>query len=692
MEYVKSFDLFGTDVSQIPCTNGKGKPTDNTAGAVGCLYMDTDTGAVYKCTSAVDGVQTWMLIAVGVETEEGGVVFNDCGNNEAGKFAAAFGSETKAIGKASFAGGSKIDRSGAPSNPADSDWRYSEAVGEASKALGMGAVAYARASNSLGYRTQTGFPQNMEAIINRPEAVVYDGEIPIDFYNPASTLRAGFDEEDFLCLSADAGQESYVEYNVSQSGTFRFLVDVEKGDYVDISIYDPETGDDFAKFVCTPPHRTIEFYIPPKIKKFSIRAYNDESAYRCYLYKPEEEPFYYPGDNVGQGSAAFGSDTTALENNSFATGYKAIAMGSGSFASGKATIAKGDYSHTEGISTIEDFTDIDSGDPIENWEEIPHLGAYGEGSHAEGYNTLAVGAHSHAEGRTTKATGTRAHAEGLSTTASGANTHAEGNETIASGSSSHAEGGNTEAKGKWSHAEGRYTIATADASHVQGKFNKEDTASTYAHIVGGGSSNTKRSNIHTLDWKGNAWLQGTMTTNGADYAEFFEWSDGNPNNEDRVGYLVSLDGDKIKLASQGDDVLGIISGTAAVLGDNSGDVWKKKYLTDDFGRIIYDMVEEFDIDVDPDTNEEVKISVGFYPHPRINPDFDSSAIYVPREERQEWDKVGMLGKLYVRDDGSCVVGGYGCVGENGVLTYSQERSNIRIMKRISENIVLVLMR
>ena len=59
MEYVESFDLFGTDVSQIPCIVRKGKPTTETAGAVGCQYMDEDTGEMYKCIKAADGVYTW---------------------------------------------------------------------------------------------------------------------------------------------------------------------------------------------------------------------------------------------------------------------------------------------------------------------------------------------------------------------------------------------------------------------------------------------------------------------------------------------------------------------------------------------------------------------------------------------------------------------------------------------------------
>ena len=59
MDFVKSFDFFGIPATQIPSIPGSGVPTEETEGAVGCLYMNTDTGTLYKCVAAVDGVYTW---------------------------------------------------------------------------------------------------------------------------------------------------------------------------------------------------------------------------------------------------------------------------------------------------------------------------------------------------------------------------------------------------------------------------------------------------------------------------------------------------------------------------------------------------------------------------------------------------------------------------------------------------------
>lgn len=59
MNYVKSLNLFGIEAKEVPSITGSGAPTNTTEGAVGCFYMDTDTGNVYKCTAVVDGVYTW---------------------------------------------------------------------------------------------------------------------------------------------------------------------------------------------------------------------------------------------------------------------------------------------------------------------------------------------------------------------------------------------------------------------------------------------------------------------------------------------------------------------------------------------------------------------------------------------------------------------------------------------------------
>ena len=209
--------------------------------------------------------------------------------------------------------------------------------------------------------------------------------------------------------------------------------------------------------------------------------------------------------------------TSELENDShFLTadteiswGRKAdTTIGKRSVALGENVEASGKYSHVEGFGTTA------SGQS--SHAEGSNTTASGQSSHAEGSNTKASGSYSHAEGSNTKASGSYSHAEGSNTKASISNSHAEGYFTTASGNISHAEGYGTEASGRISHAEGNSTKASGYAQHVQGKYNVIDENNKYAHIVGGGTSENKRKNIHTLDWDGNAEYAGDVaaTVNG----------------------------------------------------------------------------------------------------------------------------------------------------------------------------------
>ena len=366
-------------------------------------------------------------------------------------------------------------------------------------------------------------------------------------------------------------------------------------------------------------------------------------------------------------------------------------------------IASGKYSHAEGEQTE----------------------ATTEAAHAEGYKTYANGNYSHAEGKSTEAIGQGSHTEGYnenysaSVSARGVGSHIEGyastlTAVYAQSSGIHIEGYTSNSVTRWgygkgahiegwntltntgtdaAHVEGYYTIADAAYHHIEGKYNLQDGDAMYQHIAGNGTS-SNRSNSHTLDWQGNAVFAGTVSNSGADYAEYFEWLDENDNVDDRVGYIVTLEGNKIKFANSEDDVLGIVSGTATVLGDNAEWEWQGKYLKDEFGRKIIDWVEHKSTTTiynDDGTSKEKEISLGFFPEPRINPAYNENEEYVNRYWRPEWDAVGLMGKLFVRDNGSCQVGGY-VKPDNGIAIPSEEKTNMRVLKRVNDNVIQVLLK
>ena len=326
-------------------------------------------------------------------------------------------------------------------------------------------------------------------------------------------------------------------------------------------------------------------------------------------------------------------------------------------------------------------------------------------AHAEGYNTTASGMYSHAEGANTTASGNYSHAEGNSTTASGTYSHAEGDTTTASGNYAHAEGWKTTVSGNFAHAEGQDTAAKGYYSHatgyhtaanfyqtVVGRYNVEKgstlsytTDSGYL-IVGCGTSSSATANcLRATESK----VYGkTYSSSGADYAEMFEWLDGNISNEDRIGKFVTLDGDKIKLATSQDDyILGVVSGNPSVIGDSHSDQWAYMFEQDIFGRPIYETVtipEEKDDDgniiVEEHTEEQLKVSK----------QYDNTQPYIARDKRKEWVAVGLLGKLICIDDGTAEINGYVKPNENSIATHSEEKTKYRVMKRIDETHIQIM--
>jgi hypothetical protein len=137
---------------------------------------------------------------------------------------------------------------------------------------------------------------------------------------------------------------------------------------------------------------------------------------------------------------------------------------------------------------------------------------------------------------------------------------------------------------------------------------------------------------------GNAFADGSWNGGGADYAEYFEWNDGNLNEEDRRGISVILDDNKIRPAIDGEDPIGVISGNPSVVGDAAWNKWSGKYLCDDYGTYIQE-----DYEVINDEGETVVQQRRI-----LNPAYDPDQEYINREDRPEWDCVGLMGKLRVR--------------------------------------------
>nr|WP_092070608.1 peptidase G2 autoproteolytic cleavage domain-containing protein [Dendrosporobacter quercicolus]NSL48312.1 hypothetical protein [Dendrosporobacter quercicolus DSM 1736]SDM12654.1 Peptidase_G2, IMC autoproteolytic cleavage domain [Dendrosporobacter quercicolus] len=349
-----------------------------------------------------------------------------------------------------------------------------------------------------------------------------------------------------------------------------------------------------------------------------------------------------------------------------ALGYLSRASGLASHAEGYNTAAAGIGAHAEGANTS----------------------APTDGAHAEGIGGVASGQSSHAEGDNTTATDLGSHSEGRYTTAAGLASHAQNGYTQSSSQYSHAEGISTTSSGPASHAEGvQTTTAGFQGAHIMGTYGDAEMNFSWFLANGSGSARGLAAKILTT---GEAYIDQNWNGGGADYAEMFESADGA---EIEPGYFVALDDgehEKIKVfnASVDDYVLGVTSAAPGFLG-NAGELrWEGKYLTDQWGRIQY---QETEIpDLIHESTGTVILPAHTQTRPVLNPEFDPETPYLPRSRRPEWVPVGLLGKLRVRDDGTCAPGGYCRPNETGVATSSAD--GYRVLKRTGTGQVMILFR
>ena len=377
------------------------------------------------------------------------------------------------------------------------------------------------------------------------------------------------------------------------------------------------------------------------------------------------------------------NDTT----NNVASGEYSLAMGTG-------TTAIGYCSHAEGEGTKTNNSN----------------------SHAEGYKTITNGNHSHAEGFCCQTLAVASHAEGSDTRAIGSYSHAEGYQTSTKGNSSHAEGYKTIANANYSHAEGYCTTAECRNQTVIGMYNVPQGSSSTSppvstdavFIIGNGNSTTL-SNAFRFTYAGQLYAKGAYSSTGADYAEMFEWSDGNTNNEERIGFFVAFDKntEKIRKANSSDNyILGVVSVNTAILGDNYDEEWKNKYVRDKWGRIKYEKIivppviekiqhpAKYEEILNEETGELENVMVK-EPYeeeiilaeeceeerPILNPNYILEENYIPRENRPEWSPIGLLGKLLVHDDGTCQVGGFCKPNDDGIATKSDSGSGYYVLEK-----------
>lgn len=244
---------------------------------------------------------------------------------------------------------------------------------------------------------------------------------------------------------------------------------------------------------------------------------------------------------------------------------------------------------------------------------------------------------------------------------------------------------------------GGYYLIANKYNTVFGRYNAElaegssSGTSGDAFAVGVGTSSSDRSNGFRVDYAGNGYFKKSCNSNGADYAENWEWEDENPEGEDRVGYFVTMHGTKVRKANASDLLkkVMVVSAVPAVIGDSYSDEWCGKYQRDVYGRYLteHKVYEEI-------RNEDGEIIQEAYEADELvlNPEYDPEQEYIPRNQRKEYDFMGDHGKLVVRDDGTCKEDYFCRPDDNGIATDSGNDDGFYVMERLDENHVRIYMR
>lgn len=262
---------------------------------------------------------------------------------------------------------------------------------------------------------------------------------------------------------------------------------------------------------------------------------------RCVVQDDRGRPGLWLQGNYG--AHAEGYETTAGGTGAHAEGYKTKAINDAAHAEGKSTIAEGPGTHAEGNTItcygiadhVEGTNNTLTNDPyypnkycgshIEGGKNNINSAAY---SHIEGYDHAgSYLENSHIEGEAHKDiyNCTNCHIEGKNnTTARLYDLHIEGanNHFKNCSGPAHIEGTNNFKENSFyssygrqlanTHIQGRYAEINSSMFDLvdKGDFKKEYENFQYADIIGGGTSDSDRKNISTLDWDGNQTIAGEL--------------------------------------------------------------------------------------------------------------------------------------------------------------------------------------
>lgn len=213
-------------------------------------------------------------------------------------------------------------------------------------------------------------------------------------------------------------------------------------------------------------------------------------------------------------------------------------------------------------------------------------------------------------------------------------------------------GDNSKAYGSRSSVLNSLSSATVSGGHTQMILNSRNVKSPgNYHVVGGygssGGPSTSNIKFDLSTYSGNLTLAGRLTQDSADIAELYESQNGQ---SIPLGTIVTLDGSKIRKAQPNEKILGVISGTAALVANDKSFHHKDRFLKDEYGVTVTEHKQLSYVD-----DEGIK-QYEWRDVPVENPNYDANIDYIPRSERPEWNPVGLVGQIYTNVEKDVIAG------------------------------------
>ena len=181
------------------------------------------------------------------------------------------------------------------------------------------------------------------------------------------------------------------------------------------------------------------------------------------------------------------------------------------------------------------------------------------------------------------------------------------------------------------------------------------------HAVGGASDENNPPDDVAFHVTSAGTVSATASfVDGIDYAELFESKDGSAF---AFGSTVVLDGDKVRLAEDGEVPFGVVrpNGVSSTTG-GSHMQWGGRFKKDDFGVPLREEIECFEIEHTDDEGTktwtyhtigetDVALPNGVETQKsfrKIETDeYDGNIEWIPRQDRDEWNVIGLLGQVQI---------------------------------------------